>query len=103
MNLNQQAAIIAAAIAGEELKLRQIGATKWTNFKPHPDMTFNFKGFEYAVAKPELRVLHQYIVRMTSGNYKMTLSFYASPEEVYAKTGYRDAQPAAWTRIEVQV
>lgn len=102
MNLKEQAAVIAAAIEGKPLKIRQRGLTKWYEFKPHPDTTFDFKGFEYAIEEPEPLVLHQYIIKDAAGGFCLSHRLYRTSEEAGLIWPHAEVVgPAPWTRIEV--
>lgn len=102
MTLQEQANILAAALAGKALeRCPRAFPNEWRDSPYTPDTRLNFQDHIYRVKVPSPRILHQYIIRMTSGDYKTTISFHANADEVYQKCGYRNAKPAPWTRIEV--
>lgn len=106
MTLQEQADILAAALAGKTLeRCRRTFPNEWRDNPCTPNTGLNFQDYIYRVKVPTPLVLHRYIILTRAGQWKMTQFFYSSPEEALKHcmsiTSATSATPAPWTRIEV--
>lgn len=103
MTLQEQANILAAALAGKALeRCHRAFPNEWRDSPYTPDTRLNFQDHIYRVKVPPPRILHQYIILTRAGQQKMTQYFYPSPEEALKHSmSSISAIPAPWTRIEV--
>ncbi len=75
LSIETQACILGAASIGEQIEATLCPASSESIWRPITfPYAFDFTKLAYRVAeeKPKTRGLHQYIVRMSSGNYKTT-------------------------------
>ncbi len=100
MTLQEQADILAAAVAGKTLEQKSKHITEDWRLTP-PDHQFSFDYNVYRV-KEEPRILHQYIIKPFNKRLCLTYHFYATAEEARVDCPFGEiVGPASWTRIEV--
>ncbi len=104
MNIIEQLEILKAVNENKKIEYQQ-KATKTNDWYPisfPKENNYNFKSFNYRIKQNQPTILHQYIIKDKSGDYKLSIFFYKSLEEAQENTQETVIKAAEWTRIEIQ-
>ena len=104
MNITEQLEILTAIKEGKEIEYQYKNLTtkEWFKVPKQETAQLNFAGYNYRIKPNPPTILHQYIIKDKTEDYRLTIYFYKSLEEAQENTQNTVIKAAKWTRIEIQ-